>query len=60
MTSTEEINMRLQQYRFNPKESSTFAGSSPALTLDWKALNLSPINVPQVKQRMGIIISDHR
>lgn len=48
--------MRRQQYRFNPSSSNILPGSSPAFTLDWKELNLSPMRFPQVKQRIGIIM----
>lgn len=48
--------MRRQQYRVTPRLSRTFFASSPAFTLLVKSSHLSPINLPHVKQRTGIII----
>jgi hypothetical protein len=48
--------MRRQQYRVTPKLSKTFLGSSPLFTLLANSSHLSPISLPQEKQRTGMII----
>jgi len=48
--------MRRQQYRFTPKLSKTLPESSPCFTLLAKSSHLSPIKLPQVKQRTGMMI----
>lgn len=50
------MNIRLQQYLLTFRESRTFAGSSPALTLFEYSACLSAIRFPQVKHRTGINI----
>lgn len=56
MRSTWDNSIRRQQYRVTPRPSRTFPASSPAFTLVAKSSHLSPINLPQVKQRTGMMI----
>src|SRR5690242_18483045 len=47
------MTIRLQQYRLIWRSSRTFPGSSPALMRVSNSENLSPMSLPQVKQRIG-------
>ena len=51
------MNILLQQYRFTPRESMTFDGSSPVLTRFEYSACLSAISPPQVKHLTGMSIS---
>jgi hypothetical protein len=59
MKSTFVISILLQQGLFNPKDVKTVLGSSPEETRLLYSSHLSPIRVPQLKQRTGMIIPIH-
>src|SRR5665647_1012264 len=56
MISTLESNIRLQQYRFKPKLSSTSLAFSPVFMRLVNSSHRSPTSLPQVKHLTGIII----